>query len=117
MVDQPERLPAAARSAIQDQGNVRFLSIASPWELQIKVNLGKLALGKPVRQLVELEVNRGAIQLLPITLDHVDELSRLPAHHRDPFDRILVAQAIHDGLTMVTGDHEIARYPVERLWD
>ena len=117
MVRQPELLPASARSAIEDFDNDVLLSIASPLELQIKINLGKLTFSRPLRDVVQLELDSGSIQLLPITLEHIDELSRLPSHHRDPFDRILIAQAIHDGLMIVTGDHEIARYPVPRLWD
>ena len=117
MVRQPELLPAPARAAIENLDNDVLLSIASPLELQIKINLGKLTFSRPLREVVQRELDSGDIQLLPITLDHIDELSRLPAHHRDPFDRVLIAQAIRDGLTIVTGDRDIARYPVPRLWD
>ncbi|HEX4793772.1 MAG TPA: type II toxin-antitoxin system VapC family toxin [Humisphaera sp.] len=117
LVNQPERLPAAACRVIQDLNNIRFLSIASPLELQIKVSIGKLSFAKPVRDLVQFELDRGAMELLPITLNHIDELSRLPMHHKDPFDRILIAQARAEGLTIITGDRTIPRYPVTTLWE
>jgi PIN domain nuclease of toxin-antitoxin system len=110
-------IPARALDAVTDAGNARYLSIVSPWELQIKVGTGKMKLSRTVEQAVQFELDRGAITLLPITLPHIDELSRLPNYHRDPFDRLLIAQAIHDGLTLVTGDRTIPLYPVPCLWD
>lgn len=80
-----------------------------------KSNLSRFLV--PLRDAVQFELDRGTSSIIPITLAHIDELSRLPSHHRDPFDRILVAQAIHEGLTLVTGDQTIARYPVPCLWD
>ena len=79
--------------------------------------MGKLTFSKSVREAVQFELDRGTFQLLPVTLDHIDTLAGLPPHHRDPFDRLLIAQAIHDGLTIVTGDHVIPLYPVSTLWD
>jgi PIN domain nuclease of toxin-antitoxin system len=117
LVGQPVGLPAIAQAAIEDPANEVLLSLATPWEMQIKINLGKLTLGKPLSQFVQLELDRGTFSLLPITLAHIDELSRLPSHHRDPFDRLLVAQAIHESLTLVTSDHQIRFYPVPTLWD
>ncbi|HVT87732.1 MAG TPA: type II toxin-antitoxin system VapC family toxin [Tepidisphaeraceae bacterium] len=116
VVQQPERLSPSARAAIVDPANTRYLSLVTPWELQIKSSLRKFDLGKPIRDIVLREMDTGTVQLLPITLDHIDALSRLPDHHRDPFDRLLIAQAIHENLTIVTGDETIARYPVPTLW-
>lgn len=117
LIRRTDSLPPVAREAVADPANDVVLSVVTPLELQIKVNLDKLSFAKPVRDLVQLELDRGALSLLPITLDHIDAFSRLPAHHRDPFDRLLIAQAIHEGLTLVTGDRTIARYPVPCLWD
>jgi PIN domain nuclease of toxin-antitoxin system len=116
-VDRPDALPSAARAALEDPSNDLFLSLVSPWEMQIKSTLGKLQLGKPVAELVQAELDRAAIQLLPITLHHIDAVSRLPNHHRDPFDRLLVAQAIHEGLTLVSSDQTITKYAAPVLWD
>ena len=66
---------------------------------------------------MQAELDRGAIGLLPITLHHIDALSRLPNHHRDPFDRLLVAQAIHEGLTLVSSDRDIAKFAAPVLWE
>lgn len=82
----------------------------------MKSTLGKLQLSKPAVELVQAELDRAAIKLLPITLNHIDALSRLPNHHRDPFDRLLVAQAIEEGLTLVTSDAAIAQYAAPVLW-
>lgn len=116
-VDRPDELPSAARTAIEDSTNELFVSLVSPWKMQIKATLGKLELGKPPAALVQAELDRAAIELLPITLDHIDALSRLPNHHRDPFDRLLVAQAIHEGLTIVSSDQAIAKYGAPVLWE
>ena len=116
-VDRPDALPSAARASIEDSANDLFLSLVSPWEMQIKSTLGKLRLSKPPAELVQAELDRAAIQLLPITLHHIDALSRLPNHHRDPFDRLLVAQAIYEGLTLVSADQAIAKYDAPVLWD
>ena len=116
-VDRPDALPSAARAAIEDSSNELFLSLVSPWEMQIKSTLGKLQLSKPAAELVQAELDRAAIQLLPITLHHIDALSRLPNHHRDPFDRLLVAQAIHEGLTLFSSDQTIAKYDAPILWE
>ncbi len=116
-VDRPDELPPAARAALEDTSNDLLLSLVSPWEMQIKVALGKLQLGKPVVELVRAELDRGAIRLLPIAIEHIDALSRLPDHHRDPFDRLLVAQAIHGGLRLVSSDSAIAKYAVPMLWE
>ena len=117
LCEDPGSLPQKAREATRGSGNEVYLSIASPWEMQIKVALRKLHLAAPPRDLVQFEIDRGAITLLPISLMHVDELSRLPSIHRDPFDRILIAQARCEGLRLVSGDSRIHQYPVDCLWD
>lgn len=117
LLQQPDSLGLAARDSIVDPNNEVFLSLVTPIELQIKVNLKKLSFAKSVREHIQFELDRGKFRLLPITLDHIDALSRLPNHHRDPFDRLLIAQAIHEGLTLVTSDETIAKYAVPVLWE
>lgn len=116
-VDRPEKLPTVARAAVEDASNELLLSRVSPWEMQIKVALGKLRLDRPVVEMVRAEADRAAIRLLPVAIEHIDALSRLPNHHRDPFDRLLVAQAIHEGLTLVSADQAIAKYAAPILWE
>ena len=104
-------LAGAAAAAIRSPDNAKFVSAASIWEAEIKVQLGKLEL--------EVDLAAGSLahgfEALPITFDHARAAGRLPAHHGDPFDRMLVAQAQLEGLTIVTRDPVFARYPVAVL--
>ncbi|MGQ0665342.1 MAG: type II toxin-antitoxin system VapC family toxin, partial [Pseudomonadota bacterium] len=114
-LDDP-RLPAIARDAIADPANLLFLSVASAWELAILVGLGRV---KEIRSWPEFladQIDRYAITVLPIHLAHVAGLMKLPPIHRDPFDRMLVAQAIVEKLALVTGDETLARTGVARIW-
>lgn len=109
-------IPEPARLAIEDPQNQVLLSLVSPWEMQIKFGINKLKLHQPVRAIIDAQLAHGSFTLLTITLDHIEELSRLPDFHRDPFDRLLIAQAIREKLTIVTSDKTFARYPVQTLW-
>ncbi len=93
-----------------------YLSMASPWEMQIKSQLGKLSLTAPLDELINKNQQENNIQLLPIELAHITYLQRLPAHHKDPFDRIIIAQAIIEGLTVITVDHAFDDYAVPIIW-
>lgn len=107
----PGRLSAAAADAIETAENRIFVSMASPWEISIKAALGNLT---PPDDL-EAQLNEKHFELLPIALRHTEAVAFLPHHHGDPFDRMLVAQAQVDGLTLVSSDREIRRYPVSLL--
>jgi PIN domain nuclease of toxin-antitoxin system len=104
----PGRLLDTTREAIQDEANDVFVSIASPWEIAIKKSRGNL---DPPTDL-EVQLAKRRFSLLPISLAHTRAIESLPHHHGDPFDRMLVAQAQTDGMTIVTSDHKIARYQV-----
>ena len=114
--DQPARLTETAYSAINDLGNDVFLSVVNGWEIQIKAQLGKLTLPKPLRVLLQEEQATNGFRVLPVTLEHVYALDSFPLHHRDPFDRLLIAQAHQEGLTLVTHDPQLAAYAVSLLW-
>lgn len=114
--DEPARLSSIALTACRDPGNTLHLSLGSVWELQIKSQLGKVKLPKPLGELVQSHELRNALFIEPITREDILGLSALPAHHRDPFDRILIAQARRGGFHFVTCDPEIAKYDVEVLW-
>ena len=109
-VGRPTELSAAARQALQEP-NDRFVSIASMWEIAIKMSLGKLSLPDNLTA----ALNTIAAVALPITPTHIDRVQRLPFHHRDPFDRMLVAQAMEEGLTIVTRDRRVGAYGVPVL--
>jgi len=107
----PHRLSQRARRELEDAGNDVLVSAVSPWEIEIKVALGRLMLQGDLRG----EADRFGFAELPVRFVHAAGLRALPALHRDPFDRMLVAQARHEGLTIVTRDEQIARYPVATL--
>ena len=114
--DQPARLTVTASSAIKDLGNDVFLSVVNGWEIQIKAQLGKLTLPKPLRVIFQEEQATNGFRLLPVTLEHVYALDSFPLHHRDPFDRLLIAQAHQEGLILVTHDPQFSAYSVPLLW-
>lgn len=107
---QPQRLKSAARTAIADAELV-FVSVASAWEAAIKVALGKLEIPEPFGA----GVDDSGFDKLPITFEHAHLVAALPQHHRDPFDRMLVAQATAENLTLVTHDRQFRSYDVEIL--
>ncbi len=115
-VDNPGQLGRQAATAIQDPANELFLSAGPLWELSIKVGLGKLSLTLPYRQWMLQAIADLDLAILPITVEHADVQATLPAHHRDPFDRLLAAQAKVEQLTVVSSDAVFEKYGVLRLW-
>lgn len=111
-----ERLGSAARAAIEDGDNAVFASAASAWEIAIKQSLGKVRLPGPAESWLLDAVAATTIAWLPVTPDDAVRTRSLPWLHRDPFDRLLVAQSAQ-GLILATGDDVIARYGVPVLWD
>ena len=113
--DQPAHLTETAYNAINDLGNDVFISV-NGWEIQIKAQLGKLTLSKPLRVLLQEEQVTNGFRVLLVTMDRVYALDSFPLHHRDPFDRLLIAQAHQEGLTLVTHDPKFSAYSVSVLW-
>lgn len=109
------KLPAAYRAAIQDPTNEVFLSVASVWEAVIKYQLGKLPLPAPPAEYLSQQRDAHGIVALPIDEGAMLPLAALPPHHRDPFDRMMVAQAIQHGLTVATVDPNVMAYPIQIL--
>ncbi|MCK5379597.1 MAG: type II toxin-antitoxin system VapC family toxin [Acidobacteria bacterium] len=110
------RLSPLAREAISDGRNRLIWSMASSWEIAVKVGIGKLTLGRPLQQLFADIVSDQGVELLPITHDHCTRLSTLPLHHRDPFDRMLVVQAQGERLPILSADPKLSQYDIEVLW-
>ena len=115
-LDDPAKLSAAATAALQDPANELLLSAGTMWELSIKVGLGKLTLSLPFRPWLEKAITDLDLSVLPITLDHVECQATLPFHHRDPFDRLLVAQAMIEKLLLVSADGVLDQYGIHRVW-
>jgi PIN domain nuclease of toxin-antitoxin system len=105
-------LSRRARAAIADPDNECFLSHASVWEMAIKASLGKLRLPSTVERFVVEQAAANSFQLLSITLAHIASVEGLPFHHRDPFDRLLVAQALHEDMALVSRDSSLKAYGV-----
>jgi PIN domain nuclease of toxin-antitoxin system len=112
----PDALSARVRELLTDENNVWIASVVSVWEIQIKLQLGKLSLNLPFSKLIENLRVTSDLQILPIELSHIWALEELPEHHRDPFDRLLIAQAIVTQLPIVSADSMFDRYSVQRLW-
>jgi PIN domain nuclease of toxin-antitoxin system len=109
-------LSVNARALIEDAGNERLLSVASLWEIAIKTSLGKLTLSAPFDELIPAQLKLNGIDLLNIKVDHLSTLTTLPFHHRDPFDRLIIAQAIVEKLPVVSLDGAFDTYGVTRHW-
>ena len=111
-----DRVSKSATEAFLDPANERYLSAASAWEIAVKYSLGRLPLPKNPQFYVAQIRERSGISALPIDEESALHTARLPKFHTDPFDRLLVAQALVHGLTIVTPDEAIAQYPVRLLW-
>ena len=113
---EPEKLSPRARASCEDSNNMLLLSVASVWEMQIKLQLGKLKLDAPLRTLIENQQRNNGLLILPIEIEHALALDTLPLHHKDPFDRMLIAQANAEELFLISKDEIIKAYPVKLLW-
>jgi len=115
-VGEDAKLSRAARDAIGDGANECYFSMASAWELAIKVSLGKLTVNGRLDRLLPEQLAANGFETLHIEVDHVARVASLPFHHRDPFDRLLVAQALAEDLAIVSADLVFRRYGVRRVW-
>jgi len=109
-------LSPKARALIEDANNQPFLSMASLWEMAIKLSIGKLSLGQPFETLIPEQMKLNGIELLQIEMPHIVAVASLPFHHRDPFDRLLIAQATVEQMPIVSGDPAFDSYTIQRLW-
>ncbi len=111
-----KRLSETARNIFLDQENTLFFSMAGLWEICIKMSLGKLSLKSGWLKTIQDEMKINAIQWLPIEMLHCAELTKLPFHHRDPFDRMLVAQAMVEDMLLLSSDSRLSDYEITRIW-
>jgi PIN domain nuclease of toxin-antitoxin system len=109
-------LSTTARTLIEDASSQPFISVASLWEMAIKLSLGKLSLAQPFELLIPQQMQLNGIELLGIEISHVATVAKLSFHHRDPFDRLLIAQAMVEQIPIVSADIAFDAYAVERLW-
>ena len=115
-VDDSPRLSKRARAAIGRSDATCYLSLASCWEMAIKISLGRLQLAQRLDRFVAEHMAANGLHPLGVQLPHAARVVDLPFHHRDPFDRLLAAQAIEEGLSIVSADPVFTRYGVKRIW-
>jgi len=112
----PDRLSERAKAAVLDDRNGIVCSVASWWEIAIKIGLGKLAMGADWAPELRREMRHNGIEWLAVLPEHCERIPALPFYHRDPFDRLLVAQAQAEGLTIITADTQFAAYGIDVVW-
>ncbi|MBF0547148.1 MAG: type II toxin-antitoxin system VapC family toxin [Candidatus Riflebacteria bacterium] len=110
------KLSFQAKQLIENQENEKLISIASLWEIGIKISLGRLSLLQPFEELFTKQMELNGFLLLPIRTAHISRIISLPFHHRDPFDRIIIAQCLEENLSVVSVDFAFDKYPIKRLW-
>lgn len=109
-------LSAAARAIVGDPQNDVLISPATCWEIAIKVSIGKYQLPGPFADFLDDQIARNDLTMLPISVRHTAVVASLPFHHKDPFDRLLIAQAIVENIPLLSVDAVFDSYPVTRLW-
>ena len=114
---EPGKLSSRVFELCQNQDNVLILSVVSVWEMQIKSQLGKLKLNQSLSNLIEGQRHANQVEILSIKLPHVLELKNLPPHHKDPFDRLLIAQAKIENVILLSKDAILARYSPDVIWE
>lgn len=112
----PENLSPRAIAIIENPSNDIWISTVSLWEMQIKRQLGKLSLAIPIAEIVSVQIKQNHFQLLDICLPHVLNLDNLPLHHKDPFDRMLISQAMFGKMAFISQDPFAKNYPIEVIW-
>ena len=115
VTDSP-RISITAKTLIEDEYNEKLLSIASVWEMAIKHSIGKLTFELPFMSFITLQMQQNSMQLLNIQIGHLNVVANLPLHHRDPFDRLIVAQGMVEQIPIVGSDRAFDSYSVQRLW-
>lgn len=115
-IDGSVRLSQQARELVEDQSNAKLVSVASVWEMGIKISLGRLHLAQPFDELIPRQLQINGFGLLPLRIAHIAKIVSLPFHHRDPFDRAIIGQCMAEELSLVSADPTFDRYSIHRLW-
>jgi PIN domain nuclease of toxin-antitoxin system len=115
-VDGSSQLSARARTLIEDPANDKLLSMASIWEMAIKISLGKLSISQHFEQFIPHQLQINGFEIFAIKFDHIAKVSHLPFYHRDPFDRLLIAQSLVEQIPVISVDSVFDTYSVQRLW-
>ena len=111
-----QNLSSQAAKLIADTDNALFLSLASVWEMQIKIQLGKLDLDVTLSELIQKQQEVNSLNLLPIKVNHIYALTNLADRHKDPFDRLIIAQSIVENIDLISIDKVFDKYSIDRIW-
>ena len=115
-LNSPELIPLKTRKLFSNEAYELYLSIASIWEMSIKSSLGKLKLKTPLKEIIQTSIKESGLKILPIQTEHTYVVEELPFHHKDPFDRIIIAQTIVERMPIVSSDAVFDQYDVKRIW-
>lgn len=115
-VNGDSQLSDKVRQLIEDEENENLISIVSLWEMSIKYNIGKLKLTLPFDAFIQQEVKESNIEVLNISLEHLNITATLPLHHRDPFDRLIIAQSLSENIPILSVDIAFDAYAISRIW-
>lgn len=115
LLDEP-KLSSVAKQHIENGDHLIYVSPASYWELAIKISLDKYQLPESLESFMQAQLHMNDFRVLPITIQHADRVSNLPFHHRDPFDRMLIAQALTENIALISVDLAMDAYGVHRIW-
>jgi PIN domain nuclease of toxin-antitoxin system len=110
-----KRLSSKAKTEILKSSNSKFVSIVSIWEMAVKISLGKLKINHPYKDVIR-QIEKNGFEILPVIFEHTDVVRQLEFHHRDPFDRLLIAQAISEEMTIISKDENFHNYQVKITW-
>ena len=110
------RLSSKVKKIYLNPNNDIYLSLASIWELSIKIGLNKINLSIPLKKFVDIHILGNNIEILNINLNHIYRIEKLPLHHRDPFDRLIISQAIEENLPIIGNDKIFDNYKIKRIW-
>ena len=115
-VENDNQLPVSISKELESSKNSIIISIASLWEMAIKISLGKLQLNCSIEKMIDLLYKNG-FEILPILPEHIIKLSTLEYYHRDPFDRIIISQGLFENLTIITKDENFSKYNIKVIWN
>lgn len=116
IVNDDPRLSKKSKQVYLNSENLILFSIASLWEIAIKISLKKLSIEEPLNEFIQIHIKGNDIKFLNIEVPHILLLENLPYHHRDPFDRLIVTQCIHEDITLLSSDKMFDLYPIKRVW-
>ena len=116
IINDDPRLSKKAKNVYLNSENLILFSVASLWEMAIKISLKKLSTDEPLNEFIQNQIRGNDIKFLNIEIPHILSLENLAYHHRDPFDRLIIAQCIHENITILSSDKIFDLYPVKRVW-